>query len=256
MSVPIVVLDEIDSTNSEAMRRAGSGECGPVWLMARRQAAGRGRSGRAWASHEGNLAATLLFAPGCTLAELYQLSLVAGVAVIDGVRVAAAQQPAIARLRLKWPNDILLDGAKLGGILVESTSRGAVAMAAIGIGLNVAAAPAIEGRDTASLADIGSAAEPLAVLEGIADAMSRWLDVWDAGREFGSIRAAWIERAGPLGERISVNTGNETIYGAFTGIDETGALLVDSVPPKTGHMRRVTFGDVTLAAAEDGIGLE
>lgn len=256
MAAPIVVLDQVDSTNSEAMRRAASGESGPIWLMARRQTVGRGRSGRGWTSGEGNLAATLLFAPGCTMAELHQLSLVAGVAVIDGVRAIAPVEPTPTRFRLKWPNDILLDTEKLGGILVESTSRGSIAVAAIGVGVNVAHAPTLEARRTACLSAAGIVTDPDTLLGSISQAASHWLDLWDAGRGFAAVRAAWLERAGPPGERVSVNTGNETIYGAFAGIDETGALLVDSVPPKSGHRRRLTFGDVSLAATEDGIGLE
>lgn len=253
MSIPVIVLDEIDSTNSEAMRRAAAGECGPVWLTARRQAAGRGRSGRTWQSSEGNLAATLLFAPGCTPADLHQLSLVTGIAVIDGVRAAIANEAAGRTLRLKWPNDLLAGSAKLGGILIESTSRGSLPIAAVGIGINVAGAPAIEGRETASLSGMGCPMPPEVLLSHVSAAMEAWIRTWDAGRDFGAIRKAWLSRTGPIGEPISVNTGTETISGAFAGIDETGALLVASVPAKTGHMRRLTFGDVSLAASQDGI---
>lgn len=242
----IVDLDEIDSTNLEALRRASAGERGPVWISARRQLAGRGRSGRTWVSGDGNLAATLLFAPGCPIALLHQLSLLTGVAVFDAVTALVPGHAAAGDLRLKWPNDILLGGAKAGGILIESTTVGSAVVAAIGIGVNIWEAPAIEGREAAAIGGPGKELQPRDLLACLDHHLRRWLDVWDKGARFDLVRQEWLGRCGPIGQRIEVNTGAERTSGAFAGIDETGALLVDSVPPTSGTPRRFTFGDVSL----------
>lgn len=244
---PIVELDEVDSTNAEALRRAAAGEEGPLWLSARRQTAGRGRSGRAWQSLDGNLAATLLFRPGCPPETLHQLSLLTGIAVCDAARAFHdAGGPDADRPRLKWPNDILAGGAKLAGILIESTSIGGKPIAAVGIGVNVAAAPRIAGRETIALANWGGPPTATEVLGAIDVQMRRWLDRWQCGVRFDIIRAAWIERAGPYGEPVSIVSGAKTFNGAYAGLDETGAFLVRSVPPASNELSRFTHGDVSL----------
>nr|MCH9765393.1 biotin--[acetyl-CoA-carboxylase] ligase [Alphaproteobacteria bacterium] len=115
-----IVYDQLESTNAEALRLAGEGERGPVWIHADMQTAGRGRNGRRWHSDAGNLAASLLFAPDAPVRSLHQLSLVAGVAVLEAV-VQVGQGAGTANLKLKWPNDLLFGRAKAGGILIEST---------------------------------------------------------------------------------------------------------------------------------------
>lgn len=245
----IIELDEVGSTNSEAMRRAGEGVRGPVWITARRQNAGRGRSGRSWVSPEGSLAATLLISPGCGMPHLHQLSLVTGVALYDALADVAggASKAAAAGLRLKWPNDILLGEAKLGGILIESTTCGAEIMAAIGVGVNVAEAPVIEGRPIASVSRLGATPAPRELLATLDLCLRRWLVTWATGTRFDLVRTAWLARCGGTGQLIEINTGAERISGAFAGIDETGALLIASVGTSSGTPRRFTFGDVSLA---------
>ena len=241
----IIALDLIDSTNAEAMRRAAAGERGPVWIMAARQTHGRGRSGRAWQSTAGNLAATLLIVPGGPLPRLYQLALVTGIAVHDALApfVAAAPGPP---LRLKWPNDILLGAAKLGGILVETTTFAGETVAAIGIGINLAAAPRLPDRATCCLADFAPAPLPDEVLAAISTKMENWLGIWQGGAGVHVIRTGFLDRAGPIGEAISVKTGDGVAIGAYAGIDETGALLLQGRDEIPGQVRRFTFGDVSV----------
>lgn len=244
---PLVTFDEIDSTNAEALRRAGAGERGPLWLFAHRQSAGYGRSRRGWKSAEGNLTATLLIEPGCAPTALPELSFVAGLAVYDAVLPhLATTAVAAAPLRLKWPNDILAGTAKLGGILIESTMTGPAAVTAIGIGINCASAPAFPDRETSSLSALGMATSPLELLSHIGSAMASRLALWARGAGFAAIRSEWLSRTLPLGEPLSVNTGRETLTGTFTGIDETGALLLGSVRHKPETIRRITHGDVSL----------
>lgn len=243
----LIEIDAVDSTNAEALRRAAGGERGPIWIMARRQTAGRGRSGRLWHSLDGNVMATLLFAPQCQPSALHQLSLLTGVAVLDALaRHAPAHNHVRHRLRLKWPNDILSGSAKLGGILVESSGFGGTAVAALGIGINVAAAPALPDRPAACLNDIaGMAIAPGDLLAAIDARLQYWLTAWHAGRNFEAIRAAWLDRAGAIGEPVTVHAGNRLVCGTFAGLATDGALLVHD---QQGHVERFTTGDVSLGA--------
>ena len=239
-------LTETDSTNAEAMRTALKGERGPLWILADRQTAGRGRDGRAWTSLAGNLHASLLFSPSCSVQHAAGLALVAGVAAIDAIRAAKTGTSPPA-LRLKWPNDILIGSAKVGGILIESTTHGSRdrLTVVIGVGINLATAPPDLAGFATSLAAHGLALSAGEALSLLAEAMDTWLKVWDEGAGFDRVRAAWLERAGPLGEPLSVHGAAGPIEGRFAGLDPDGALLITG---SDGHERRIRFGDVTLAA--------
>lgn len=233
------------------MRLAVAGEQGPLVIRADVQTDGRGRSGRDWSTEAGNHAATFLFAPGCDAAVLPHLSLVAGVAAIDAVRrvLAFAGAGSAPAVRLKWPNDLLIGPAKLGGILVESTIVGDDLIAMIGIGINIAHAPLIAGRDVTCLIDhTAPPPSPQDLCLALATSLDGWLETWSRGPGFPAIRAAWIERAGPAGELISVNSGDGPVSGRFAGLDIDGALLLLG---EDGHRRRFTWGDVTIAMPRD-----
>lgn len=248
-SIPIVVLDEVDSTNRVALARAQAGETGPLWIMATRQTAGRGRSGRAWASEPGNLYATLLTRLTCHPTAVPGLSLVAGVAVHDAI-MATARRP-VPGLRLKWPNDVLIGPAKCAGILAESLMGRDAVTVAIGIGINLAWHPADLGRAATHLAVHGVATSPREMLEALVGTMERGLAEWNDGAGFPAVRAAWLERAGAIGEACAVNTGTEHMAGSFAGLDDAGSLLVAD---SAGTIRTVTFGDVTLTSISEGSG--
>jgi len=249
----LVHLAETDSTNAEAMRRALAGESGPLWIIADRQTAGRGRSGRGWSSAAGNLFASLLVPTTCPAAKAGQLSLVAGVAAIDAIRKAG--EPAeSAPLRLKWPNDVLIGPAKAGGVLVETTTRGRERLAVVGIGLNLASAPENLDPPATYLARHGLALSPSEALCFLAGTMDAWLKTWNEGEGFALLREAWLERAGPAGELLSVRAGEGHVEGRFVGLDADGALIVAG---PDGEERRFAFGDVSLLGPsrdEDGQG--
>ena len=249
-SVRSIVLDEVGSTNTEAFKRAEAGERGPLWISARRQTQGRGRSGRQWASEPGNLYASLLQTIACPLSVAHQISLLAGVAVIDAIR-AAAGRTRIVGMRLKWPNDILIGDAKCAGILPESIGKadGAEVTIVIGIGINLAWHPTDIDRPATHLNAHGVEVTPDAMLAALAAAVQSWLDVWQGGAGFTRVRAAWLERAGPIGEAAEVNTGAERIRGTFLGLAADGALLLRDVH---GLQRTITYGDVTLAEPAHG----
>lgn len=244
MTVPILHLATVDSTNAEALRRATLGEVGPLWIIADEQEKGRGRSGRAWGSARGNLQASLLV----TLARAdraYQLSLVAGTAAHAAlVRLLPDIAPC---LRLKWPNDLMISGPrgpmKTGGILVESLTAGSGLRAVIGLGINLVSHPEGLDRLATHLGALGTAPSPLELLEALSDAMAHWLEVWQEGDGFVAVREAWLMAAHPVGEQMNINTGAGPIAGTFAGLDPEGALLLAD---EHGRPSRFTFGDVTL----------
>jgi BirA family biotin operon repressor/biotin-[acetyl-CoA-carboxylase] ligase len=248
-----IILDEAGSTNTEAFKRAAAGEAGPLWIVARRQTQGRGRSGRHWASEPGNLYASLLQRLACPQSVVHQLSLLAGVAVVEAI-AAAAGSTGIAGLRLKWPNDVLIGEAKCAGILPESHSGGRASevVVVIGIGINLASHPPGLGRAATDLAAHGVSVTPEAMLGVLAQAIQRWLDVWSCGRGFAAVRAAWLRYGSAVGESLSVDTGRERIAGTFLDLDAGGALVMRDT---LGLERKLTFGDVTLArpAPKDGV---
>jgi BirA family biotin operon repressor/biotin-[acetyl-CoA-carboxylase] ligase len=245
-----VILEEAGSTNAEAFKRAAAGEVGPLWVMARRQTQGRGRSGRQWASEPGNLYASLLQRIACPQSVVHQLSLLAGVAAVEAIEGAAGA--AVRGLRLKWPNDVLIGEAKCAGILPESQmgAGGSEVVIVIGIGINLASHPQGLGRAATHLAAHGVTAGPETTLGCLAEAVQRWLGVWDRGTGFPQVRTAWLRRGGSVGESVTVDTGRERIAGTFLELDDGGALVLQDLE---GRKRKLTFGDVTLtqAAARD-----
>ena len=239
-----LVLDQVGSTNREAFALAACGHVGPLWIMARRQTAGRGRSGRRWASEPGNLYASLLIELACVPAVVPQLSLLAGVATIAAIRRAAGGGP--AGLRLKWPNDVLIGQAKCAGILAESVAGQRTVAAIIGIGINLAWHPGNLGRAATHLAEHGSRVSPETMLGHLAESMQHWLAAWNCGAEFACVRRAWLEHAGRAGEACTVDTGTERIAGTFVDLAPDGALVIRDDKDRE---RVVTFGDVALASA-------
>lgn len=245
----VVRLDEVDSTSSEAMRRASGGDHGPMWIIADRQSAGRGRSGRGWTTPAGNLAASFVTPVSCPVTSVHQIALVAGVAVHDAIAGLGAVHAGATGLALKWPNDILLSGAKLGGILTESTTFGSTLLVVIGFGINVATAPRLADRATASLADAlaGPVPSPEELRARLANRLAHWRAIWRDGADFETVRSAWLERSLPIGHALTVNAGGGPESGTFAGLDATGALLLDDA---RGQQRRFSYGDVTLGPAK------
>jgi BirA family biotin operon repressor/biotin-[acetyl-CoA-carboxylase] ligase len=214
--------EEIDSTNEEARRLIAAGETGPIWLTARRQTAGRGRRGRTWESAGGNLAATLMLRPDRPQAEWAELSFAAAIATAD---MTAALAPG-ARIALKWPNDVLADGRKLAGILLE-TGNGPKPALAIGIGVNLAHHPEGTEFPATSLAALGARAPSADDALGLlATGFARWYEVWRS-EGFAPVRDAWLARAAGLGTRIRARLATEERSGMFEGIDDRGALLLN-----------------------------
>ncbi|GGD06019.1 biotin--[acetyl-CoA-carboxylase] ligase [Aquisalinus flavus] len=236
--VPLQVHDSLDSTSLEALRYLDGGGCGPLWILARLQTAGYGRRGRAWQQETGNLAATLVLKPAGTLAEQpaaagFALSLALG-AALEQARVKPRD------IQLKWPNDVLLAGGKVSGILLERHMVQGDAFLAIGVGVNLVHKPDLPDYPTAAVKDATSEApDPEAFLDTLDKAFQHWLGLLER-QGFAPLRDAWLERAGGLGRQITVRLPNETLHGVFEGLDETGALIL-----RQGEViSRINTGDV------------
>jgi BirA family biotin operon repressor/biotin-[acetyl-CoA-carboxylase] ligase len=223
---------ELDSTNAEALRRAAAGEAGPLWIRADRQSAGRGRRGRTWEGNAGNLFTTLLISPERPRADWAQLSFVAAVATAD----MAAHFAPKAVIAVKWPNDVLAEGRKLAGILLETAGAGL----AIGIGINLVSHP--EGTEFPAISLAGLGAKPPSpndTLAFLATTFAGWYEVW-RDRGFEPVRDAWLARAAYLGQRIRARLPDKERAGVFEGINAEGALLLN----EGNKVRAIAAGEV------------
>lgn len=216
------IVEETGSTSEDLKRRAAAGEPGSAALMARRQTAGHGRLGRAWQSAEGNLHLSLLLRPA-TLRHPGHWSLLAAVALLDALRACL---PGAAGLRLKWPNDILLNGAKLAGILLEGNLTEEAPWLVIGFGVNLASAPDGLGQPTGCVADMAPPPAPDAFAHSLLGAVQAWRSTYEAAG-FQPVRAAWLAVGSAPGEAMAVSVGGRRMEGTFRGIGADGALLLN-----------------------------
>jgi BirA family biotin operon repressor/biotin-[acetyl-CoA-carboxylase] ligase len=221
----LVSLDTVASTNAEALARARAGERGPLWLTARRQTAGRGRRGRRWASEPGNLHASLLLSDPAPPPRAAELSLVAALALHDAL---VERAPMLGpRLQVKWPNDIVCDGAKLAGILVEGEGLpGRPLTVVVGIGVNCAHYPADTPYPATSLAAAGALVAPESLAQALVGTMARRLAQWDRGSGFAATRAAWLRRAAGIGAPARVRLPERELEGVIETLDPSGRLVL------------------------------
>lgn len=220
-----MILDAVDSTMAEATRRA-PGLNRPTWIMARHQTAARGRRGRGWAHPAGNLAATLIYRPYATPAEAAKRSFLAANALYETLAIYVDR----SALALKWPNDVLLNGGKVAGILLESSGSGNyVEWLSVGIGVNLQEVP--KGVLNAAFPPVS-----LAGVDGVSVTPEAFLTVLAghyATQEgklarfgFGRIREDWLNNAARLGEVITARTGRDEVSGVFDTIDRDGNLVL------------------------------
>lgn len=241
----LVCCETVASTNDEAKRfaRAGAPQRTVVWAL--EQTAGRGRRGRRWASPRGNLYASLVLRPDCSPESAARLGFAAALAIGDALTRLV---PGLAGLACKWPNDVLLGGRKIAGILLESEiGRAAevgggdkLAFVVVGIGINLAAAPDDAEFPATSLGAEGCAVpDPAATLEALIHCFDVWERRW---REegFAPLRDAWLARAAALGQPIEVRLEGRTLHGRFADLDQHGALVLESPDGP----RLISAGDV------------
>ncbi|HAL07916.1 MAG TPA: biotin--[acetyl-CoA-carboxylase] ligase [Brevundimonas sp.] len=244
---PLVIHDEIDSTNAEARRLAEAGETGPRWIVARRQTAGRGRRGRKWDTEQGNLAATLLITTPKSAAEAAQATFVAALAVADLLDVFVS--PAL--VTIKWPNDVLLDGRKSSGILIESGPAPSGGLwLAVGIGVNLSHAPEGTERPTTCIAehlrhDVAAAPSMEEGAKTLAETFDAWLERWTR-LGFQPVLDAWVARTPGLFGPCTARLSHETLSGIADGVEADGALRL-KLPD--GSLRVISAGDVSFGEA-------
>ncbi len=231
-----VAHDEVGSTNAEALCLAEAGAPELTLVTARRQTAGRGRRGRNWISPDGNLLASIVLRPDRPPAVISQLSFVAALAVGDLLDRLGVQ----GRIAFKWPNDVLVDGAKISGILLEGGQGHLVA----GIGINLAHHPADTPYPTTSVAARCGCADVEEAVAALASTFLSWYRRWlDEG--FAPVREAWLARAAGLGREIRVTLHEgEVDTGVFSALDESGALVLSHA----GTSRKITAGEIFFAA--------
>lgn len=250
--------DEIGSTNVEALAAAAAGDPGGIWFAALHQTAGRGRRGRAWESTPGNLAASLLIIPDAEPNALATLGFVAGVAMQTAfsrilpqgaVRIGIDGADALdgrGRVALKWPNDVLADGAKVSGILLEMgkapDGRNAIV---IGIGVNVVAAPTGLPYPATSLRELGYERSAEEVFSALADAWVEAFSLWQDGRGVSDILERWRGSAAGIGAPVAVKQDGVVRRGIFETVDSTGRLIMRD---DDGARIVITAGDVHFGA--------
>lgn len=212
----IRTVAETGSTNADMLLLARDGAEEGLWLRAERQTAGRGRLGRAWLSPDGNLYASTLVRLRPGNPQPASLALVAAVALQEAIAVFGVTA------ELKWPNDLLLQGAKLSGVLLERAGDAVV----IGIGVNVAHHPDLPDRPTTSLAAAGTPVVAQTLLDVLAESFARWLARW-RGEGLGPVRTAWLAAAHPVGTALTARLPDgSTREGLFDGLDPDGALIL------------------------------
>lgn len=235
----LVALGAVGSTNDEARALAVAGAPDRTFVWAREQTAGRGRRGAGWTSPPGNLYVSAILRPAVPPARAMQLSFVVAVAMAEAIERACGLS-----LRLKWPNDLLLDGRKTAGILLESSGAGgALEWLVAGTGVNLASHP--EALATATnLAAAGVRLAPETLLPVCAGALAAWTDRW-IQEGFAPVRDAWLAHASGLGGPIVVRLPDSELTGTFADLDDSGALVLDA----PGGRRTVTAGEVFATAA-------
>lgn len=244
------IFESIASTNSEALALIRDGERGPLWLVTAHQTAGRGRRNRPWIAPPGNLAASVIETPGVAPSAAATLGFAAGLALYDalqafGVESAVRSTGGGKIFHLKWPNDVLLGGEKVAGILLEASPVPEGVAIVAGFGVNVVASPSDTPYPATSLAARGLAVGAADVFAALSETWNTFFALWDKGRGFPKIRDLWLDRAAGLGEPMTIRNGESVLSGIFETIDDTGCLLLKA---PDGRQISVAAGDVHFGA--------
>jgi BirA family biotin operon repressor/biotin-[acetyl-CoA-carboxylase] ligase len=235
----LVCYDSVGSTNDEAKCLAQEGAADGTFVWALEQTAGRGRRGRTWVSPRGNLYASLILRPDCPAHQAPQLGFVAALAIGDAL---GAMLPRLEGPRYKWPNDVLVNGRKIAGILLESemTALDKLTFLIVGVGVNLTASPQGTAFPATSVAEeCDGEVAPAAMLEKFSGHFEWWKKRWQT-EGFAPVRAAWLAAATLRGEPIRVHLEAATLHGRFLDLDEQGALLLEA----DGEHRRISAGEV------------
>ncbi len=241
-----IALGDVSSTNTACLDHARNGDGGGLWITAERQLQGKGSRGRQWISEPGNLYASLLLKDVGSPQTLHTLTFVASLAIRDAI--LSLQRAVFADVKLKWPNDVLLNGRKTSGILLESHVVDGSHFLIMGIGINIAHYPATALYPATCLANEGLDSSPGEFIQLLSHSMEKRLMQWERGEGFDRIRRDWLDCAVNLEKRIEVQMPvkgeTQTVSGTFRGIDEQGLLLLEV---KAGKTERISVADIFFA---------
>lgn len=229
----------VGSTNTLCFERAREGDPGDLWIVSEEQTAGRGRRGRPWTSNRGNMFASLLLIDPQPADRVAELPLVAAVALAEAIDKVTGSYHLGG---LKWPNDVLVEGAKISGILLEAEmlpdGRRAIVL---GIGVNCVSHPELSLYASTDLAALGYQVQPEGLFEALSQSIARWREIWAQERGFEQVRDAWVDRSVHQGKMITVRNGEREIEGRFLGLDGSGHLVLGT---GNGKQETVYAGDV------------
>jgi len=239
-----LALGEVGSTNAVCLEKAEAGDLGELWITAERQLQGRGSRGRHWVSEAGNLYASLLLREPGAPEKLHTLTFVASLVIRDAIYALPNAQ--YADITLKWPNDVLVNGSKTSGILLESHEISGVRFVVMGMGINIAHHPHGTLHSATHLSSEGIETDISALFRNLTVAMDKRLHQWNGGNEFEATRTDWLAAASGINETIEVRLPKEAtpIRGVFRGIDEDGLLLLGG---PGGDTRRISVADIFFA---------
>ena len=229
--------ERIGSTSDEARRLAAEGAPHGTVIHADEQQSGRGRFGRVWFSPPGNLYVSILLRLDIPASRGAELGFLAALSVADTVDALLPKQ---TRASLKWPNDVLVNGGKISGILVEQHEG----VHLIGIGLNILEAPRNAPYKVSTLVGSGGVATVDGARDILLDRLAAWLNDWKDGG-FAPLRAAWLARGHAPGTILRAGLGGRLEEGAFAGLDEDGALLLDTAEGR----KRIVAADISGPAS-------
>lgn len=238
----LIHLSQTESTNDDAKRLAVGGAAEGTIVWADTQAAGRGRRGRRWESPAGNLYCSIVLRPSVPLARAGEVGFAAALAIAE---TASTLLPPDALVQCKWPNDVLIQGRKTAGLLLEADAKAdnMVDWLVLGVGINVASHPDYVEFPATSLGAAGAQTDVGGVLTLLCQQFYRWYELW-RHEGFAPLRDAWLSRAAGLGQPVTVRLEDRTLTGVFGGLDGDGALLLHSAGQGTDRPQRITAGDV------------
>jgi BirA family biotin operon repressor/biotin-[acetyl-CoA-carboxylase] ligase len=248
----LVAFERTGSTNTEALAHARDGERAPVWFVTAEQTAARGRRNRPWFAPRGNLAASILEVMAIAPARAATLGFAAGLALDAALRTITREAALRSQdlvdpgFALKWPNDVMADGRKLAGILLEAEAVRDGLAVVVGIGTNVVAAPTGTPVPAVSLKALGIETSAEALFAALSDGWAEFRGIWGDDGGFNEIRRLWLQRAAGLGEKVAIKSGSAVIEGAFETIDEQGCMIVRTL---AGKRVPITAGDVYFGSA-------
>lgn len=242
-----VHLDSVGSTSDELRHFAENNVADRVWLTAGEQLSGKGRRGRAWHSPKGNFYGSLYLENPCALSQVGFFPLVVAVAVHGAIE--SALKSSGVETQIKWPNDVLIDGSKCCGMLLEADRKGDTLSIIVGCGTNLVAFPDDTPYPATSLKHCGADITPSDMLHYLVSSFDEVLNIWSQGKGLQTIREMWLSHARGIGEEITVNLAEGPINGIFNSIDNDGVLQLKS---DNGHVKQIAAGDVFFPHLKTG----